>query len=207
MFEPFFTTKAVDKGTGLGLSVVYGIAQAHEAGIEVRSTPGEGTAFVIRFTAAEPPAALATANNEHAGDTDAGEPLALQSEGKRILYVDDEESIVSLMTRLLERRGYRVTGYTEPRKALEVVRANPCQFDLAVTDYNMPGMSGLEVARTLREIRTDLPVILISGYITEELQREAPAAGVRELIFKTNAVEEVCDAVARCANAQTVVAQ
>ena len=126
----------------------------------------------------------------------------MHSEGKRVLYVDDEESIVSLMTRLLGRRGYRVTGYTEPRKALEAVRADPGQFDLAVTDYNMPGMSGLDVARTLREIRADLPVILISGYITEELQREAPAAGVRELIFKADAVEEVCEAVARYANAQ-----
>ena len=203
IFEPFFTTKAVDKGTGLGLSVVYGIAQAHEAGIEVRSTPGEGTAFIIRFVAAEQSAERAPARNEHIGDTDVGAPLALQSEGKRVLYVDDEESIVSLMTRLLGRRGYRVTGYTDPRKALEAVRANPDQFDLAVTDYNMPGMSGLEVAQALREIRPDLPVILISGYITEELQRDAPAAGVRELIFKADAVEDVCEAVARYANAQS----
>ena len=119
-----------------------------------------------------------------------------------MLYVDDEEAIVFLMTRLLERRGYRVSGYTDPQEALAAARANPHQFDLAVTDYNMPGMSGLEVARTLREIRADLPVILISGYITEELQREAPAAGVRELIFKADAVEEVCEAVARCANAK-----
>jgi len=202
IFEPFFTTKPVDKGTGLGLSVVYGIAQSHEADIEVHSALGEGTAFVIRFAAAEPPAPLVSETNEYAGDTDMGAPLALQSEGKRVLYVDDEESIVSLMVRLLGRRGYNVTGYTEPRKALEAVRANPDQFDLAVTDYNMPGMSGLDVARTLRDIRADLPVILISGYITEELQQAAPAAGVRELIFKADAVEEVCEAVARYANAQ-----
>ena len=201
-FEPFFTTKAVDKGTGLGLSVVYGIAQAHEAGIEVRSTPGEGTAFVIRFAAAQPPAEPVPAKNEHLGDTDAGGPLAVHSEGKRVLYVDDEESIVSLMTRLLGRRGYRVSGFTDPGEALAAVRADPAQFDLAVTDYNMPGISGLDLARTLREIRADLPVMLISGYITEELQREAPAAGVRELIFKADAVEEVCEAVARYANAQ-----
>ena len=203
IFEPFFTTKPADKGTGLGLSVVYGIAQAHEAGIEVRSTPGEGTAFVIRFAAAEPPAALVPATNGDAGGTDAGEPLALQSEGKRVLYVDDEASIVSLMTRLLGRRGYRVSGYIDPGEALAAVRADPAQFDLAVTDYNMPGMSGLAVASALREIRADLPVILISGYITEELQRDAPAAGVRELIFKADAVEEVCEAVARYANAQS----
>jgi CheY-like chemotaxis protein/two-component sensor histidine kinase len=203
IFEPFFTTKPVDKGTGLGLSVVYGIAQAHEAGIEVESTPGEGTAFVIRFAAAGPPAALVRAKNGYAGDLDAGEPLALQSEGKRVLHVDDEASIVSLATHLLGRRGYRVSGYTDPLEALAAVRADPGQFDLAVTDYNMPGMSGLEVARTLRELRADLPVILISGYITEELQRDALAAGVRELIFKADAVEGLCEAVARYANAQS----
>ena len=104
--------------------------------------------------------------------------------------------------RLLGRRGYRVSGFTEPQEALAAARANPNQFDLAATDYNMPGMSGLDVARTLREIRADLPVMLISGYITEELQREAPAAGVQHLVFKADAVEEVCEAVARYSNAK-----
>jgi len=202
IFEPFFTTKPVDKGTGLGLSVVYGIAQAHEAGIEVRSTPGEGTTFVIRFAAAQPSAASAPVKNKYAVDTDAGETLALQLEGKRVLYVDDDESIVSLMTRLLGRRGYRVTGYTDPREAVAAVKAAPDQFDLAVTDYNMPGMSGLEVARALRAIRFDLPIVMASGYITDELRVQAPVAGVNELVFKPNTVDELCDAVERLA--QTV---
>ena len=95
-----------------------------------------------------------------------------------------------LMKRLLERQGYRVSGYTDAREALAAVRADPDQFDLVVTDYNMPGMSGLDVARALRDIRADLPVALTSGYITEELRAMAPAAGVRELIYKPNTVEE-----------------
>ena len=118
-----------------------------------------------------------------------------------MLYVDDDEAIVFLMKRMLERQGYRVSAYTDPREALAAVRAAPDQFDLAVTDYNMPGMSGLEVARALREIRAGLPVAVASGYITEELRAQAPAAGVSELIYKPNTVDELCDAVARLANA------
>ena len=123
-------------------------------------------------------------------------------QGRRILYVDDDEAIVFLMTRLLERQGYRVSGHTDAREALAAVRAQPEEFDLAVTDYNMPGLSGLEVARALREIRPDLPVALASGYITEELRAEAPAAGVIELVYKPNTVDELCAVVARLAHAQ-----
>jgi CheY-like chemotaxis protein len=123
----------------------------------------------------------------------------LTGAGKRILYVDDDDAMVLLLTRLLERRGYRVSGYTDAREALAAARAAPDQFDLAVSDYNMPGMSGLHVARELREIRPGLPVAVISGYITDELRENAPAAGVSELIYKPNSVEELCEAIARLA--------
>ncbi len=89
----------------------------------------------------------------------------------------------------------------ESRKlVLAGARADPGQFDLAVTDYNMPGMSGLDVACALREIRADLPVAMASGYITEELRAQAPAAGVIELLYKPNTVDELCALVARLAN-------
>jgi CheY-like chemotaxis protein len=130
----------------------------------------------------------------------------VQGKGKHILYVDDEEAIIFLMRRLLERQGFRVSGYTDPREAVAAVRDNPDEFDLAVTDYNMPGMSGLAVASALRSIRADLPVVLASGFITEELRQKAPAAGVRELIYKPNTVDDLCEAVARCANAQSKIA-
>ena len=113
---------------------------------------------------------------------------------------DDDESIVFLTRRLLERQGYRVSGYADPRDALAAVRAQPDAFDLVVTDYNMPGMSGLELARALRELRADLPVALASGYITDELRAQAPAAGVRELIYKPNTVDELCTVIARLAS-------
>jgi PAS domain S-box-containing protein len=207
IFEPFFTTKPVGKGTGLGLAVVHGIVQDHGASIAVHSIPGEGATFRIYFPASQLPAVPGQAARpepeqvRRAVRKESGEALVLQGEGKSILYVDDDEAIVFLMTRLLEREGYRVSGYTDPRDALAAVRAQPDAFDLVVTDYNMPGMSGLEVARALREIRADLPVAVASGYITEELRAQAPAAGVSELIYKPNTVDELCGVVARLANA------
>jgi len=207
IFEPFFTTKPVGAGTGLGLAVVHGIVQEHGASIGVRSAPGEGTTFVIYFPAVQAPVSATPEQGQvpeperHTQQVRDDAP-AFQGEGKRVLYVDDDESIVFLMSRLLERQGYRVSGYTDPHAALAAVRADPGQFDLAVTDYNMPGLSGLEVASALREIRADLPVALASGYITDELREAAPAAGVIELIYKPNTVEDLCEAIARLATAR-----
>ena len=195
IFEPFFTTKPVGQGTGLGLSVIHGIVKAHQASIEVDSAPGAGSAFRIYFPAVETPlpeVPVCAANT-----------TPVHGKGKHVLYVDDEEAIIFLMKRLLERKGFRVSGYTDPQQALAAVRANPGQFDLAVTDYNMPGMTGLEVALELKQIRGDMPVVMASGYITEELRAKAPAAGVRELIYKPNTVDDLCEAVARFADAQS----
>jgi PAS domain S-box-containing protein len=194
IFEPFFTTKPAGEGTGLGLAVVHGIVQGHEGSIEAQSAPGQGASFYIYFPEATGSAPGAVAHTPA--------PSAAYGEGKHILWVDDDESIVFLMTRLLERQGYRVSGYTDPHEALAAIRADPDQFALAVTDYNMPGMSGIEVARTLRRIRADLPVVLASGFITGELRAEASAAGIIELIYKPNTAEDLCKTIARVAHAQ-----
>ena len=195
MFEPFFTTKPVGSGTGLGLAVVHSIAQDHGASIRVRSIAGEGSSFCICF-----PAAQAAENLARSA---AARPVPAHGQGERILYIDDDEAIVFLMTRLLERQGYRVSGFTDAQAALAAMRTDPARFDLAVTDYNMPGMSGLDVARALKKIRPDLPVAMASGYLTDQLRLEAPAAGVSELIYKPNTVEDLCDAIARLASARS----
>jgi CheY-like chemotaxis protein len=192
IFEPFFTTKAVNEGTGLGLSVVHGIVQTHEGVITVDSEPGKGTIFTLylpaerRFElrAPKPETSNATATRDLGG-------------GQRILYLDDDDALVLLVERLLERSGLRVSGYVDQGKALAALRADPAAFDLVVTDYNMPGMSGLDVAREVRAIRADLPVAIASGFIDEELHAQAEGVGVRELIFKATAVEEFCEALAR----------
>ena len=101
----------------------------------------------------------------------------------------------------MERRDWRVSAHVNQRDALDALRANPAKFDLLVTDYNMPGMSGmsgmsgLDVARAAHAIRPDLPVMIASGYIDDELRANAAAAGVQELIFKTDALEDFCRAI------------
>jgi PAS domain S-box-containing protein len=195
MFEPFFTTKPPGKGTGLGLAVVHGILRDHDAVLEVESAPGEGSTFSVCFPAAVG-AALITAA-----------PMAQQMppqraaapQGAHILYVDDDEMIAFLMERLLQREGYRVTVFTHAAKALAAVRDHAEPFDLVITDYNMPGMSGLDFARAVKVLRPDSPVAITSGYISEDLRAQAPAAGVSELIYKPNTVEELFAAVDRLA--------
>ena len=189
IFEPFFTTKAPGKGTGLGLSVAHGIMQAHQGGIVAYSEPGKGSRFELYFPHARDGAA-APGIAEEAG-------AASEGHGQHILYVDDDESQVFLIKRMLERWGYRVSAYLEQREALDALLADAPSFDLVVTDFNMPGLSGLEVARAIRDARPDLPVILISGYITDELRAQAEAVGVRELIAKPHEVEELRDTVHR----------
>jgi PAS domain S-box-containing protein len=194
IFDPFFTTKGVGLGTGLGLSVVHGIIEAHQGVIRIESAPGRGTTVHVYFPAIE----TAATNGEP-------EPVTMappRGRGQHVLYLDDEEALVLLVTRMLERLDYHVSGYTEAEAALEAVRADPDRFDLVVTDYNMPGMSGLDVAEELARIRPDLPVAITSGYISDELRQQVERAGVRHLIYKANTVEELCEAVRKLTDAK-----
>jgi CheY-like chemotaxis protein len=189
IFEPFFTTKPVGEGTGLGLSVAHGIMRSHDGAIVVHSELGRGTTFDLYLPSAE-------------GAIEAERPLKkvpekITASGEHILYIDDDEALVFLVKRLLERQGYKVSGYCNQRLALDALRAAPESFNLAITDYNMPGMSGIDVARVIREHYPDLPVAMASGYVTDELNALAAAAGVRELIFKPNVVAEFCEVVQR----------
>ncbi|MBA4262416.1 MAG: hypothetical protein C0443_10490 [Comamonadaceae bacterium] len=119
---------------------------------------------------------------------------------RHILYLDDDDTLVFLVRRLLERRGYRVTALTDQQQAIDAVRAQPDGFHLLMTDYNMPGMSGIDVARQVLALNPRLPVAVASGYISDELQAEALAAGVTEVVFKTDAVDAFCEVVARLVN-------
>jgi two-component system, cell cycle sensor histidine kinase and response regulator CckA len=191
IFEPFFTTKPVGKGTGLGLSVAHGIVQKHKGAIRVRSQPGQGTTFAVYLPAIDAPE---EASAEEKSKSPVGSAPTPQR-GKRILYVDDDASLVRLMTQLLKRRGFQVTGYTDHAEALETLRADPAAFDLVLSDYNMPGKSGLDVAREVRTIRPNLPVAVISGFIDQTLLVQAAGAGVCELIFKAEDVSVLCESV------------
>ncbi|MCU0762536.1 MAG: response regulator, partial [Hydrogenophaga sp.] len=114
-----------------------------------------------------------------------------------VMYVDDDESIAFLVRRLLERDGYRVSTYASAQAALDALRMGPQDVALCLTDFNMPGMSGLKLARELRALYPQLPVAIASGYISEELRLQAPEAGVTEVIYKPDTVEELCRAIER----------
>ncbi|AVO50608.1 hybrid sensor histidine kinase/response regulator [Melaminivora suipulveris] len=203
IFEPFFTTKAVGQGTGLGLAVVHGVMRTHGGAVDVHSAPGQGSRFTLYFPAAlegDVPAAPAPA----APAPTAAEPARVPAPGgtRHVMYVDDDEALVSLVQRLLRRRGYKVSGFTDPRQATQALRAAPGRYDLLVTDYNMPGFSGLDMLRAARAIRADLPIALASGYVTADIEQQALAEGARALIHKPNDVQELCATVDRLVHGQ-----
>jgi CheY-like chemotaxis protein len=116
-----------------------------------------------------------------------------------VLYLDDEEPLVFLARRMLERLGYRISGFTRALDALEAFRQAPAQFDLAVTDMNMPGASGVEFAAELLRLRPDMPVVLCSGHVTDELRELARKAGIREVLYKPSTMQEFSEAIHRLA--------
>jgi len=181
-FEPFFTTKPVGQGTGLGLAVVHGIVASHHGAITLHSQPGEGSRFDLYFPLAEAPPETATAGRE---------PALPPGQGEHVLYVDDDPVMVLMAQELLQRQGYRVTGLDDPRAALARLQAEPPEFDLVVTDFNMPELSGLDLARALAVCRPGLPVVITSGYVSDSLRAEVRLAGVLHVIQKEYTLEQL----------------
>ncbi|MBS0416958.1 MAG: CHASE3 domain-containing protein [Proteobacteria bacterium] len=188
IFEPFFSTKTPQSGTGLGLSVVRGIMKNHDAAISVYSELNRGTRFHLYFPVAS--------NQAQAGQIVT--PAApKRGQGERILYLDDEESLVILAKRMLERMGYHVSGFKDAAQAIAAFAATPQDFDLVLTDLSMPGMSGMEVARQILAIRPDVPVLLATGYVRTEDVEQARAIGIREVIWKPQTIGEMGDLLAQ----------
>jgi len=181
IFDPFFTTKAPGEGTGLGLAVVHGIMKNHDGGIAVYSEPRRGTSFRLFFPAAG--AAIATVKDA---------PREIQHErAENVLYIDDEEALVTLVTRALGRLGYKVTGETDPVRAIELFRSNPSAYDVVVTDLAMPQLSGFDLSTQLLAIRPDIPIVMTSGFVRPEDQEHARQMGLRDLILKPDTIEQL----------------
>jgi CheY-like chemotaxis protein len=170
--------------------MVHGIVTAHHGAIELQSTPGQGSCFHVYL-----PLLAAGA----APDATIGAPAAegLRGHGERIMYIDDDEVMRLMVERLLARAGYSVTSHDSALAALATLGADPGACELVITDFNMPELSGLEVGRRLAALRPGLPVLIISGYLADDLAAQARSHGVRGLVRKENVLEELVPAIAR----------
>ena len=173
IFDPYFTTKGLREGTGLGLSVVQGIVKTHHGAVTVKSEPGKGTVFEALFPVIE---------GEMEPEAEGSE--AFPTGNEKILFIDDEESILNLVKKRLEMQGYQVETKNNPVDALELVRSRPDRFDLIITDMTMPMMTGDKLAGEILSIRPEIPIILCSGYSDRIDAEKAAALGIRKYIEK-----------------------
>lgn len=185
IFEPFFTTKVKGDGTGLGLAVAHGIVAEHRGALAVHSAPGRGTRFELLLPLVDG-AAIAPAP---AGPQAAA---AVVGRGRHVMYIDDDEVLVATVDAMLHRAGFRVSAFANPRDALQALSDLLTDVEIVVSDYNMPGPSGLDVAQEVARIRPGMPVIVSSGYLSDDLHRGAREAGVVQLLNK----EETCERLA-----------
>ncbi len=175
LFIPFFTTKSTRSGTGLGLAVVYGIVRNHDGFIEVHSTVGRGTSFEVYLPAS------ASRRARPAGEQAA--PALARGSGT-VLVVDDEPTVLALLTRTLESCGYTVLAAEHGEAALELYRRQSTAVSLVVLDMIMPVMGGRECLERLRAIDPEVRVLLITGYTTDGSAEELLRLGAVDLVEK-----------------------
>ena len=187
IFDPFFTTKGVGEGTGLGLSLVHGIVSDLGGGIDVVSKAGHGTRFEIW---------LPVAGETHKPVAEAEGELP-PAAGETVMIVDDERPLVALTEEMLARLGYEPVGFDSSAAALRAFRAQPQRFDVILTDEAMPELTGTDLAREIRRLRFDVPIILMSGYGGTQLTTRAASNGVNEVLRKPLQSRELGETLAR----------
>ena len=173
IFEPFFTTKPREKGTGLGLSVVHGIVKKLNGFIYVASEFGKGTEFRIFLPAAD----------KNGIDADSSDYI-ITNGNENILLIDDEEIIIEAVKTNLINSGYGVTAFSKSKEALTEFKCNPDKYDIVITDYRMPELTGLDLAKKIRKIRKNIPVILYSGFINEDVSEKIMKTGIFRILNK-----------------------
>ncbi len=184
IFEPYFTTKKKDKGTGLGLAVVHGIIKSHDGAVAVDSRVGKGTTFTVYLPVIEDET-----------ETESQKRTGFPSGNEKILLVDDEKDLVAIWSQMLDTLGYDVTGAVGSANALKIFQRSPEEFDLVVTDLNMPEMAGDSLARELVRIRPDVPIIICTGFTRRLDPKQAQMTGVRKVILKPLTMDALAQSV------------
>jgi CheY-like chemotaxis protein len=186
IFDPFFTTKEKGKGTGIGLSAVHGIIKSHAGEITVSSKPGKGSTFKVFLPRIDKDLV-----------EDDGIKQSKPNGNEYILFVDDEQAIVNIGKEMLTRLGYKVNACTGSQAALEAFKRQPEKFDLVVCDMTMPKMTGEELALKLREIRTDIPIILCTGFNAKMSEITAKNIGINAFLLKPLTMSEIGSVIRR----------
>jgi len=183
IFDPYFTTKQKGKGTGLGMAVVLGIVKSHHGGISVISKPREGTTFRVYFPVLENELKTERADICH----------TLPKGDECILFVDDEEDILNIGSRMLTRLGYEVITKSNSIDGLDLFKEQPGRFDLVITDMNMPKLSGEKLAIEMMKIRPDIPIILCTGF-SEKINKDmAQRIGIKEFSIKPLGLRDLAE--------------
>ena len=186
-FDPFFTTRGVE-GTGLGLAVSWTIIQRHGGSIQIESTPDKGTRFLIRLPVGRQTIQMAS--------QDKLPPRPLNG-GARILVVDDEAFVSSILTSILTRHGHRVTAAQSAKEALRYLREPDAEYQLVITDHGMPEMTGLELIAEIHRNGPPVPILLLTGWGSTLLQDNIPDATPEEVLGKPINQSDLLDAVQR----------
>jgi len=184
IFDPYFTTKEKGKGTGLGLSVVHGIVKNHNGHIAVESKPCNGTVFTVLLP-------VITVSQKQPEEKKRG----VISGNESILIVDDEKQIVELEKEALERLGYRVTTFICSEDALDAFKSKPDAYDIVITDYTMPGLTGDRLSGELIRIRPDIPIIMSTGFSERINEETAKRFGIKKFILKPASISQVAEAI------------
>jgi len=190
VFDPYFTTKEKGKGTGLGLSVVHGIVKECNGDILIDSEPGKGTDIHVYFPIIE---SRAIKRAETTGPAIGGT--------ERILLVDDEEAVIRMEERMLERLGYQVTIRTDSIEALELFKTNSDSFDLVISDMTMPNMTGIQLAQKIKNIKANIPIIICTGFSEQLTNEKCQALGINDYLMKPIIIKELAETIRRTLDA------
>ena len=174
IFDPYFTTKKIGEGTGMGLAIVHGIVKSYGGFITCISQLGKGSVFNINLPALEQ---YSEAKDNTVAD------ISLNG-CERILFVDDEEMLGRMAKKILERLGYEVVVLNSPVEALQLFEKQPELFDMLITDLSMPEMDGIELAREILALRSDLPIILCTGNSSILCEDSLKDVGIKKLVNK-----------------------